>query len=63
MITDTERLDFVMNPMYSMQHNHDKTTWVLWDQSDGLWLIGKGSTMREAIDAAINKTEYGGSFT
>lgn len=59
MITDTERLEFITDDDRSLcvRSNPAKTNWVVWDQSDGLVLAGSGSTMREAIDMAIEKVK------
>lgn len=56
MITDTDRLEFIAstNGKMAIRSNVDKTTWVVWDQSNGLCMAGKGATMREAIDNAMN---------
>lgn len=56
-ITDTQRLEFLVESdgYYVVRSKPDKSEYVVWDQSDGLTLAGKGSTMREAIDEAINK--------
>lgn len=56
-ITDTDRLEFITNSVeysWSVRSNDAMTQWVVWDASCGLCLAGKGSTMREAIDNAMN---------
>ena len=55
MITDTERLEFLIlsDSNFVVRHNPDKSVFVVWDQSIGLCMAGKGSTMREAIDNAM----------
>lgn len=55
MITDTDRLEFLVHSdgELTVRHNPDFTNFVVWDVSNGLCLAGKGSTMREAIDAAM----------
>lgn len=57
--TDTQRLEFITDSdgYYVVRSNSTKTEWVVWDQSDGLTLAGKGATMRAAIDEAINKVK------
>lgn len=61
MITDTQRLDFLFGDnetqgYYTIRSKPDYSEWVVWDQSNGLELIGKASTMRSAIDQAMVKT-------
>lgn len=59
MTTDTERLEFVTGWNYNVQHNPDKTKWAVWDVSDGLVMLGKGETMREAVDQAMDSVARG----
>jgi hypothetical protein len=59
MITDTERLEFLFGDnetqgYFTVRSKPDYSEWVVWDQSNGLELIGKGVTMREAIDTAMS---------
>lgn len=56
MTTDTDRLEFLAHTNGEMVVRFNTATgndWVVWDQSCGLCLAGKGSTMREAVDAAM----------
>jgi hypothetical protein len=58
MITDTERLEFLFGDnetqgYYTIRSKPDYSEWVVWDQSNGLELIGKATTMRDAIDQAM----------
>lgn len=60
MITDTDRLEFLAKTNGSLVLRFNTATvgdWVVWDQSNGLCLAGKGSTMREAIDKAMTYKE------
>lgn len=59
MNTDTERLEWlcVQNGKMTVRTNTTTGEWVVWDQSNGLCLAGKGSTMREAIDKAMTYKE------
>lgn len=56
MITDTDRLEWLYNQngVMTLRANLATGECVVWDQSNGLCLAGKGSTMRAAIDDAMN---------
>jgi len=59
-MTDTERLDFLANRVKILEFTSPKKAtnnqWVLTDFSFGIPInIGKGNTVREAIDAGIEK--------
>jgi hypothetical protein len=58
--TDTERLDWLATvchvdaPFAPVIRGGDRG-WTVWNQYDGLNKLGEGSTIREAIDAAMDK--------
>lgn len=54
-ITDTDRLEFLVlsDGHFVVRSNPERSSFVVWDQSNGLCMAGKGTTMREAIDAAM----------
>lgn len=59
-VTDTDRLEFLANANGKLVLRVNTATnkdWVVWDQSNGLCLAGKGGTMREAIDNAMTYKE------
>lgn len=56
MITDTDRLEFFFGNSDTQGYYlamGDGDFWRVWDQSNGLQSIGEGTTMREAMDAAM----------
>lgn len=59
-VTDTDRLEFLGKANGKLVLRFNTSTgndWVVWDQSNGLCLAGKGITMREAIDNAMTYKE------
>lgn len=61
-MTDTERLDF-LERVCSTEADHAPAIrgsaakgWVIWDQWNGLTMMGKGATLRDALDDAIQNT-------
>lgn len=55
-MTDTERLDFLLsNSAIGVSGPSPAGVVVVWDQSNGLTIAGRGSNAREAIDNAIAK--------
>lgn len=56
MNTDTERLDFLIdNRHMSLSPPSPKGELVVWDQSKGLEMAGRGASAREAIDNAMER--------
>lgn len=56
MITDTDRLEFFFGNKDTQGYYlamGEGDFWRVWDQSNGLQSIGEGTTMREAMDAAM----------
>lgn len=54
-VTDTDRLQWFAdtNGMLVIRRQPDGSGYVIWDQSFGLCLAGKGDTIQQAIDKAM----------
>ena len=62
--TDTERLDWLericnrdATPRRAPYITGSKRGYIIWDQIEGLEMMGRGPTLRDAIDAAASREE------